>query len=78
VSDLFSAIKEKVSGQQIKIVFPEGLDERILTAVSRLASEGILQPILIGNQQDVVKKANELNLTLDGVEIYDPHNVKFF
>lgn len=74
MSDLFSAIKEKVSGQQIKIVFPEGLDERILTAVSRLASEGILQPILIGNQQDVVNKANELNLPLDGVEIYDPHN----
>jgi phosphate acetyltransferase len=74
VSDLFSTLKEKVSGQQIKIVFPEGLDERILTAVSRLASEGILQPILIGNQQEVTNKAKELNVTLDGVEIYDPNS----
>jgi phosphate acetyltransferase len=74
VSDLFSSLKEKVSGQQIKIVFPEGLDERILTAVSRLASEGILQPILIGNQQEVTNKAKELNVPLDGVEIYDPHS----
>ena len=73
MSDLFTAIKEKVSGKQIKIVFPEGLDERVLTAVSRLASEGVLQPILIGNKQDVTSKANELNAPLDGVEIYDPH-----
>jgi phosphate acetyltransferase len=73
VSDLFTAIKEKVSGKQIKIVFPEALDERVLTAVSRLASEGVLQPILIGNKQDVTSKANELNAPLDGVEIYDPH-----
>lgn len=74
MADLFTAIKEKVSGKQIKIVFPEGLDERILTAVSRLASEGILQPILIGNQQEVENKAKDLNLPLDGVEIYDPHS----
>ena len=74
MSDLFATLKEKVSGQQIKIVFPEGLDERILTAVNRLSGEGILQPILIGNQQEITNKASELNLTLDGVDIYDPQN----
>lgn len=74
VSDLFATLKEKVKGQGIKIVFPEGLDERILTAVNRLAGEGILQPILVGNEQEVTNKAKELNLTLDGVNIYDPKN----
>ncbi|KKI89637.1 phosphotransacetylase [Bacillus sp. SA1-12] len=74
MSDLFATLKEKVSGQQIKIVFPEGLDERILTAVNRLAGEGVLKPILVGSQQEIQKKANELNLTLDGVEIFDPAN----
>jgi len=72
VSDLFATLKEKVSGQQIKIVFPEGTDERILTAVHRLASENILQPILIGNQDEISKKASELNVSLDGIEVYDP------
>ncbi|MDQ0226687.1 phosphate acetyltransferase [Metabacillus niabensis] len=72
MSDLFATLKEKVSGQQIKIVFPEGTDERILTAVHRLASENILQPILIGNQDEISKKASELNVSLDGIEVYDP------
>ncbi|MFC0272414.1 phosphate acetyltransferase [Metabacillus herbersteinensis] len=74
MSDLFSTLKEKVTGQNIRIVFPEGLDERILSAVNRLAGEGVLQPILIGNEQEVRNKAQELNLTLEGVEIQDPHN----
>lgn len=72
-SDLFSALKEKVVGKQRKIVFPEGLDERILTAVSRLANEQIVAPIVIGNEEAVKQKASELGLTLPNVEIIDPH-----
>ncbi|RLQ93456.1 phosphate acetyltransferase [Falsibacillus albus] len=74
MSDLFTGLKNKVSDKDVKIVFPEGLDERILTAAGRLASEGILTPILIGNKEDVLNKASELNVTMDGVEIYDPSN----
>lgn len=72
-SDLFSALKEKVMGKHRKIVFPEGLDERILTAVSRLANEQIVAPIVIGNEEAVKQKASELGLTLPNVEIIDPH-----
>jgi phosphate acetyltransferase len=72
VSDLFSILKEKVAGKNIKIVFPEGLDERILTAVGRLAEENILLPIVIGNKEAVANKAKELGVTLQNVEIIDP------
>jgi phosphate acetyltransferase len=72
VSDLFSVLKQKISGKNLKIVFPEGLDERILTAVSRLASENILNPIVIGNKEAVEKKAVEIGVTLTNVEIIDP------
>ncbi|PLR67806.1 MULTISPECIES: phosphate acetyltransferase [Bacillaceae] len=72
MSDLFTLLKEKVTGKELKIVFPEGMDERILTAANRLAGEGILKPILVGSNDAITKKADELNLTLDGVEIYDP------
>ena len=51
----------------------EGLDERILTAVNKLAGNNVLKPILVGNEQEIKDKANGLNLTLDGVDIYDPH-----
>jgi phosphate acetyltransferase len=72
VSDLFSILKQKVAGKNLKIVFPEGLDERILTAVSRLANENVLNPILIGNKEAVEKKAAEIGVTLPNVEIVDP------
>ncbi|WML46292.1 phosphate acetyltransferase [Neobacillus sp. PS3-40] len=72
MSDLFEVLKEKVSGRNLKIVFPEGLDERILKAAGRLAQEKLLTPILIGNIEQVQAKAKELGISLDAAEIYDP------
>jgi phosphate acetyltransferase len=74
MADLFSALKEKVSGRGVKIVFPEGLDERILKAAARLAEEKVLSPILIGEIGQIQAKAAELNVSLDNIEIYDPKN----
>lgn len=72
MSDLFSIVKEKVKNKNKTIVFPEGLDERILTAVGRLASEQVIKPILIGNKSEIEGKAAALNLSLENVEIIDP------
>ncbi|MCZ0754081.1 phosphate acetyltransferase [Anoxybacillus sp. J5B_2022] len=72
MSDLFSILKQKVAGKKVTLVFPEGLDERILTAVSRLASEQVLIPIVIGNEEAVKQKAAELGVALPNVEIIDP------
>ena len=58
----------------MKIVFPEGLDERIVRAAGRLAAEKLLTPILIGNIEQVQAKAAELGVSLDDAEIYDPAN----
>lgn len=74
MSDLFTSLKNKVTGKNVKIVFPEGADERILTAASRLATENILTPILVGNVANIESKAKELGASLDSVEIYDPTN----
>ena len=78
MSDLFSILKEKIKGKNKTIVFPEGLDERILTAVGRLASEEVLKPILIGNKAEVEQKAASLNITLGNVEILDPNSYDEF
>ncbi|MGG3888450.1 phosphate acetyltransferase [Metabacillus fastidiosus] len=74
MADLFKTIKEKVAGQNLKIVFPESLDDRILTAAGRLAKENILTPVLIGNKEEINKKAEGLHINLNGAEIYDPHS----
>lgn len=78
MSNLFSVLKEKVAEKDIKIVFPEGLDERILTAVSRLASEDVIQPIVIGDEAAVTKRANELGLSLGRTEIFNPTQYEGF
>ncbi|CRK82584.1 phosphate acetyltransferase [Neobacillus massiliamazoniensis] len=72
MSDLFEGLKQKISGRNLKIVFPEGLDARILTAAGRLAKENLVTPILVGNIEEVQEKAKELGISLDAAEIYDP------
>jgi phosphate acetyltransferase len=72
MSDLFIDLKSKVQSANPTIVFPEGTDERILEAASRLASEKVLQPILIGNPADVTAKAQAGGFSLDGVKILNP------
>jgi phosphate acetyltransferase len=74
MSDLFTGLKQKITGKNLKIVFPEGLDERILKAAGRFAEEKILTPILVGNIEEIQAKARELNVSLDAAEIYDPAN----
>ncbi|SFX15260.1 phosphate acetyltransferase [Bacillus sp. FSL W7-1034] len=78
MADIFSTVQEKVAGKGVKIVFPEGMDERILTAVQKLADSKVLQPIVVGKKEEVEAKAKELGLTLDGVDVYDPHTYEGF
>ncbi|EDL63693.1 phosphate acetyltransferase [Bacillus sp. SG-1] len=77
MSNLFETLKAKVTGKDLKIVFPEGQDERILQAASRLASDGILTPVIIGNAGNVEAKAQEVNVSLEGCEILDPADNEF-
>ncbi len=72
MSNLFDTLKSKVVGKGKKVVFPEALDERILTAVSQLGAEGLLTPVLVGNKGKVEQKASELNLDISVAEILDP------
>lgn len=72
MADLFEGLKQKLAGRDMRIVFPEGLDERIVRAASRLAEEKRMTPILIGNIEQVQAKANELGVSLEAAEIYDP------
>jgi phosphate acetyltransferase len=72
LSNLFTTLTDKVKGKELKIVFPEGTDERILTAASRLAGDGILTPIVVGNVDEVNAKADQLGVKLDGCDVVDP------
>ncbi len=55
-----------------KIVFTEGADPRILEAASRLKTEGILTPLLVGNAKEVELAALRGNFLIGDIEIVDP------
>lgn len=74
MSDLFTGLKEKISGRELKIVFPESLDERILKAVARLMQEKLVTPILLGNMEQIQARAREFDVSLEAAEIHDPQN----
>lgn len=74
MGNLFDGLKQKITGRNLKIVFPEGMDERILKAAGRLAEEKVITPIIVGNIEQVQAKANDLGVSLDAAEIYDPQN----
>jgi phosphate acetyltransferase len=78
MSNLFADLTAKVKSAQPTIVFPEGLDERILEAVSRLVYEKVLQPIVIGEERIVKAKAEELGFSLEGIEIINPYTYEGF
>lgn len=71
---MFDALKEKISGKNIRIVFPEAMDPRILGAVVRLKREDLLEPVLIGNPEAIGESAKEKGFDLTDIEIYDPEN----
>lgn len=55
-----------------KLVFTEGSDPRILEAASRLYKDNILDPILIGNPEEVLAAAKAGGFDIEGIEILNP------
>ncbi|WP_079528409.1 phosphate acetyltransferase [Halobacillus hunanensis] len=72
MSDLFDTLKAKIDGKGKKVVFPEGLDERILTAVGKLGAEGLIKPVLVGEKEKIEQKAKEIGVDISTSDILDP------
>lgn len=73
---LIENVKSMIKGQNVKIVFPEGEDLRVLKAVSRLNGEKIINPILIGNEEKLQEIAKNNDIDIKGVQIIDHLNYK--
>lgn len=56
-------MKQKARASKKKIVLPEGTDLRVLTAASVAAKEGLAEVILVGNKEDILKAAGDIDLS---------------
>ena len=65
-------IKQRAKQEIKTIVLPEATDARILEAAQIIKEEGYAKVILIGNEEDIRKLANEKNIDLGETEIIDP------
>ena len=70
--NIFDELVGKIKGKNIKIVFPEGEDERVLGACVRLKKDNLLMPIILGNVEKVKKTAEKLNVCVDDIKIIEP------
>ena len=69
---MFRTLIDKLKANPRKIVFTEGTDPRILEASARLLSGTFLTPILIGNEQEIQKAAEDAGFNIRGAVIIDP------
>lgn len=64
----------KAKRQPLRIVFPEGANEKILLASQIIVEENIATPILLGKEEVIRETAKSLEIDLGGIQIIDPYN----
>lgn len=64
-------LKKLIMGKNVRIMFTEGWDPRVMRAASRLAKEQIVIPVLNGPRDMIVETAENKQIDLSGVEILD-------
>ena len=70
--DIMSELRNNIRGKGIRIVLPEGSDERVVLAASELARDNMVIPIVIGNKEKISATATSAGCSLDGCEVIDP------
>ncbi len=75
---LFERLAKKAKEHPQKLVLPEGTEPRTLQAADQIMAEKMAEIILIGKQEEILNKANELNLcNIKDAIIVDPDNDEF-
>ena len=72
--ELFDSLRFKIVRRGIKIVFPEATDARILGAAARLKAEELVEPILVGNEEEIRNAAHARGIKTSSFTIISPDN----
>lgn len=65
---------ERARAKRKHIVLPEGTDDRVLKATDILMRRNVVDVTLLGNEEEIFKKAASLRINIDGVGIIDPYD----
>ena len=65
-------ITNRARQRPMRVVLPDGYDRRVVRAAGSMVEEGVARPILLGRRQRITEDAEELGVSLEGVEVVDP------
>ncbi len=65
-------IRNKAAKKYLRVAFPDARDIRTLQAAAGLRDMKIARPLLVGDEKAVHQLARENNISLDGIQVFDP------
>jgi malate dehydrogenase (oxaloacetate-decarboxylating)(NADP+) len=75
--ELMRKIMIRAQQYPLRIVLPEGSHPVIIRAAHQAFREGIAHPVLLGNPQEIKETADNLQISLEGLEILDQQHNPF-
>jgi len=69
---IIESIHERAKANCRPIVLPEGNEPRVLQAAAILKKEKLVEPVLLGQPQQVQQLATENDIDINGIDIIDP------
>ena len=70
--DLLRRIRKSAAEKKRHIVLPEGEDDRTVQAAEQLVRKRICDVTLLGESDEIEKRAKGLNVRLDNIRIVNP------
>ena len=77
-AEVVKTLAKHLKGQKVRIAYPEATDERVLGAAVRLKSDDLIDPVLIGDPEEIKAVARKRSWIIDNIEIIDPNNYSEF
>ncbi len=71
--DLMEKIWQSAKDNVKTIVLPEGEEERTISATKAIRENGLAKLVLVGNEENIRRKADNLGVDLEGIKIIDPN-----
>ena len=71
MTTILDSLKARLVGTRTRLVLPEGNDDRILLAADRLLGEDMAKPVVLGEEESVSSRIEDLSLSGD-IEVLDP------
>ena len=74
--DIISILTERAKSRKLRLVLPEGNDDRIVKAARLLKDNGIAEPVVLGKPQELARAAQQAEVTLEEIETLNPKENK--